>query len=476
LGTLYVSLINRITAAKDGVFYLRIEDTDKKREVEGGVENILSGLKDFGIKLDEGWTLDGEIGSFGPYKQSERGKIYRSFAKSLVEKGLAYPCFCTAEELDEIRALQESQNLKKGYYKEFAKIGVTNRAQHSDAINKFIKENLLPSVTFDATVMSLANAFERCLSKTDINPYVNAGSDLASNEGSYLIACCMYTAITGKSPVGILRFESDNYSVKPTVGAKLQAIAAEVVLDLDNVTPAQVTDSYKERTEINVLLAGANICENDVADMLKAIAKETGKELNVVALTKAGTVEQIAADNALSIQLMYGGMEYDYIIVEAGKDNVLYDTEAANAQAAAVNAIRELALQNNKNAKVMILAPAARQNTVGQYFRDQVNNNGIATRTDYADLIEAKTKALAGETETVISYANAVEACLAQGVNPYTNSVADSLSLKGEYLAACAIYAEIFQASPATAVYVPDGITADEAAAIHNAAVMAILD
>ncbi|MBQ2865119.1 MAG: InlB B-repeat-containing protein [Clostridia bacterium] len=368
------------------------------------------------------------------------------------------------------------QDMSTSYYKEFAKIGVTNRAQHSDAINKFIKENLLPSVTFDATVMSLANAFERCLSKTDINPYVNAGSDLASNEGSYLIACCMYTAITGKSPVGILRFESDNYSVKPTVGAKLQAIAAEVVLDLDNVTPAQVTDSYKERTEINVLLAGANICENDVADMLKAIAKETGKELNVVALTKAGTVEQIAADNALSIQLMYGGMEYDYIIVEAGKDNVLYDTEAANAQAAAVNAIRELALQNNKNAKVMILAPAARQNTVGQYFRDQVNNNGIATRTDYADLIEAKTKALAGETETVISYANAVEACLAQGVNPYTNSVADSLSLKGEYLAACAIYAEIFQASPATAVYVPDGITADEAAAIQNAAVMAILD
>ena len=136
LGTLYVSLINRITAAKDGVFYLRIEDTDKKREVEGGVENILSGLKDFGIKLDEGWTLDGEIGSYGPYKQSERGKIYRSFAKSLVEKGLAYPCFCTAEELDEIRALQESQNLKKGYYKEFAKYRNIAPAKAEELINK----------------------------------------------------------------------------------------------------------------------------------------------------------------------------------------------------------------------------------------------------------------------------------------------------------------------------------------------------
>ena len=307
------------------------------------------------------------------------------------------------------------QDLSTSYYKELAKINVTNRAQHADAINKFVKENVLPAVTFDATVMSLANAFERCLEKTDINPYVNIGSDLPSNEGSYLIACCMYTAITGKTPVGVMRFESDNYSVKPTVGAKLQAIAAEVVLDLDNVTPAAVTDSYKERTEINVLLAGATVCEKEVAEMLKEIAAETGKELNVVALTNVGTVEQVAANSTLNVQILYGGIEYDYVIVEAGKDAVLYDADAFAAQAAAINTIRDLALQNNANAKVMILAPAARQNTVSQYFRDQVNNNGIATRTDYADLIEAKTKTLAGETDIVISYANAIEACLAQG-------------------------------------------------------------
>jgi len=121
LGTLYVSLIDRITAGQNGVFYVRIEDTDKKREVEGGVENILNGLYDFGIIPDEGYTLSGETGDYGPYKQSERGKIYRAFAKKLVTEGLAYPCFCTAEEIQEIREMQEKDNIKTGYYGKYAK-------------------------------------------------------------------------------------------------------------------------------------------------------------------------------------------------------------------------------------------------------------------------------------------------------------------------------------------------------------------
>ncbi len=121
LGTLYVSLIDSITAGENGVFYVRIEDTDKKREVEGGVSNILNGLKDFGINPTEGYTLNGEIGSYGPYKQSLRKEIYQSFAKSLVDKGLAYPCFCTAEELNEVRAEQEKNKERTGYYGKYAK-------------------------------------------------------------------------------------------------------------------------------------------------------------------------------------------------------------------------------------------------------------------------------------------------------------------------------------------------------------------
>ena len=121
LGTLYVSLICRITAGKDGVFFVRIEDTDKKREVIGGVDNILNGLYDFGVIPDEGYTLNGEKGEYAPYKQSERGKIYRAFAKKLVSEGLAYPCFCTAEELAEIREEQEAKKEKTGYYGKYAK-------------------------------------------------------------------------------------------------------------------------------------------------------------------------------------------------------------------------------------------------------------------------------------------------------------------------------------------------------------------
>jgi hypothetical protein len=187
------------------------------------------------------------------------------------------------------------------------------------------------------------------------------------------------------------------------------------------------------------------------------------------------TLEQAAQNAALSTQLLYSGVEYDYVIVEAGKDKVLYDTAAFDAEAAAAKAVRELALQNNAKAKVMIVAPAARQNTVSQYFRDQVNNNGISDRTDYADLIEANTKKLAGETDIVISYATAVEACLAQGINPYANSISDTIDIEGGYLLACSVYAEIFQATPATVVYIPEGISAADAAAIQNAAVMAIL-
>ena len=105
LGTLFAALVNRITATSTGgVFYTRIEDTDKKREIEGGIEDIISGLDRFGIKIDEGFvSADKQSGEYGPYKQSERAEIYQTYAKFLLKLGLAYPCFCTAEELDEVR-------------------------------------------------------------------------------------------------------------------------------------------------------------------------------------------------------------------------------------------------------------------------------------------------------------------------------------------------------------------------------------
>lgn len=121
-GGLYAGFASKLTAeSTNGVFMLRIEDTDKKREVEDGVTGIVTGLKAFGVAPDEGvMGFDAEEGKYGPYTQSRRRAIYRAFAKKLMEEGKAYPCFCTPEDLDEIRAKQENEDIK-GYYGSYAK-------------------------------------------------------------------------------------------------------------------------------------------------------------------------------------------------------------------------------------------------------------------------------------------------------------------------------------------------------------------
>ena len=123
LGTLFTSLVNRITATSSGgIFFTRIEDTDKKREVEGGIEDIIGGLQRFGITIDEGFISGNEQnGDYGPYQQSRRAEIYQTYVKDLIKKGLAYPCFCTAEDLEAVRKVQEENKIRTGYHGEYAK-------------------------------------------------------------------------------------------------------------------------------------------------------------------------------------------------------------------------------------------------------------------------------------------------------------------------------------------------------------------
>lgn len=122
LGNLYGAFVDeRLARQSGGVFMLRIEDTDEKRKVEGSVEIIISSLKYFGLNFDEGALLDGEKGNYGPYYQSNRGPIYQCVAKYLVEQGKAYPCFCTEEELEEIRNRQTEANVNTGYYGKWAR-------------------------------------------------------------------------------------------------------------------------------------------------------------------------------------------------------------------------------------------------------------------------------------------------------------------------------------------------------------------
>lgn len=122
LGNLYGAFVDeRLAHQSEGVFYLRIEDTDDKRFVENAVETIISSLSFFGIKFDEGVTENGDIGSYGDYTQSHRGEIYRTFAKQLLAEGKAYPCFLTEEEITEIREKQETEKLAPGIYAGWSK-------------------------------------------------------------------------------------------------------------------------------------------------------------------------------------------------------------------------------------------------------------------------------------------------------------------------------------------------------------------
>lgn len=122
LGNLYNALIGeRIAHQSGGVFYLRIEDTDNKREVEGAVETVINAMNYFGVHFDEGAVSDGDNGSYGPYRQRQRKDIYHVFAKHLVQRGLAYPCFLTAEEIDTLREQQTAAKENPGIYGKYAK-------------------------------------------------------------------------------------------------------------------------------------------------------------------------------------------------------------------------------------------------------------------------------------------------------------------------------------------------------------------
>jgi len=123
IGGLYQCTISRKMANQtDGVFFLRIEDTDQKRELENATKGIVESLKEFNINLDEGMINENEWeGNYGPYKQSFRKEIYEAYAKYFLEQGKAYPCFATPEELDEMRAKQEAAKVRPGYYGVWAK-------------------------------------------------------------------------------------------------------------------------------------------------------------------------------------------------------------------------------------------------------------------------------------------------------------------------------------------------------------------
>lgn len=120
LGNLYGAMADeRIAHQSGGVFFLRIEDTDQKRKVDGAVEAVLTAFDYFGLSFDEG--AEQNKGAYGPYYQSRRADIYHAYAKKLVSQGLAYPCFCSEEDLQEIRQQQTAAKQTTGYYGSWAR-------------------------------------------------------------------------------------------------------------------------------------------------------------------------------------------------------------------------------------------------------------------------------------------------------------------------------------------------------------------
>ncbi len=121
LGNLVQGLTaERMAHQSGGVLFLRVEDTDAKREVPGAVEVLIDTLKHYGIHFDEGATMDGDNGAYGPYRQRQRAGIYHVYAKKLVAEGMAYPCFCTEEQLAAMREQQEANKETTGYYGKYA--------------------------------------------------------------------------------------------------------------------------------------------------------------------------------------------------------------------------------------------------------------------------------------------------------------------------------------------------------------------
>lgn len=121
LGSLFMSLVaSKVAYDTNGVFYIRLEDTDTKREIEGSGEELITQLNHFGIIPNEGYLGNKQVGNYGPYIQSERAYIYRVCIKHLMEQGRAYPCFCTHEQIEEIRNVQTAMKVIPGYYGEYA--------------------------------------------------------------------------------------------------------------------------------------------------------------------------------------------------------------------------------------------------------------------------------------------------------------------------------------------------------------------
>lgn len=177
MGSLMSSFVERfVPKTTGGIFYLRIEDTDQKREVENGIKGIVEDLDNFGITRDEGViSEEDEIGDYGPYIQSKRTEIYHTFAKWMVEQDYAYPCFCSAEELDVMRKRQEAKKGRIGYFGGWAKC--------RDLTNEERAEKIKNGEAWTLRIKSRGNETRKCI----VNDLVRGKIEFPENDIDHVL-------------------------------------------------------------------------------------------------------------------------------------------------------------------------------------------------------------------------------------------------------------------------------------------------
>ena len=187
-GLFPTTVAERLAHQSGGVLYLRIEDTDAKREVPGAAEGLIKTLSTYGIDFDEGAILgeDGNIcdkGIYGPYKQSRRAEIYQTYAKQLVSEGKAYPCFTTEEELDELHSIDKKQEIKNTDWQAEAEARRAEMLARRQFTMEDVESNLAAGNPFVLRILADGDP-EKKIKFTDL---VKGAMDIPENDEDFVL-------------------------------------------------------------------------------------------------------------------------------------------------------------------------------------------------------------------------------------------------------------------------------------------------
>ena len=187
-GLFPTTVAERLAHQSGGVLYLRIEDTDAKREVPGAAEGLIKTLATYGIEFDEGAIIgeDGKIcdkGIYGPYKQSMRAEIYQTYAKQLVREGKAFPCFTTEEELEELHATDKKAEIKNTDWQAEAEARQAEKLARRAITMEEIEENLSKGNPFVLRILADGDP-EKKIKFTDL---VKGNMEIPENDEDFVL-------------------------------------------------------------------------------------------------------------------------------------------------------------------------------------------------------------------------------------------------------------------------------------------------